>query len=143
MYSGITYACVCCPLPLSCPSQVDKNHPFSIGGEEGAYVTRLSNTVVFLFAGHDTTGHTMTWLLYELARHPAMQRRVQQEADEMFAELEVGGYLFSSRRHSHALALPRTRSYTHSHSPSRAHTHSLQAKEAAIWRTEIAGASPT
>jgi len=43
-----------------------------------------------LFAGHDTTGHTMTWLLFELARHPDIQAEVQQEADAFFAICGIG-----------------------------------------------------
>jgi len=49
--------------------------------------TTFGNALIFAFAGHDTTGHTMTWLTYELARHPACQRKVQEEADAMFTVL--------------------------------------------------------
>ncbi|CAJ1456841.1 unnamed protein product [Effrenium voratum] len=47
-----------------------------------------TNLLIILFAGHDTTGHTMTWLLYELARHPDIQRKVQEEVDAFFASLQ-------------------------------------------------------
>lgn len=30
-----------------------------------------------LFAGHETTAHTLAWCLYELARHPSQQARVR------------------------------------------------------------------
>jgi hypothetical protein len=33
----------------------------------------------------DTTGHTMSWLLFELSRHPEIQRRLQAEVDTFFA----------------------------------------------------------
>mmetsp|Transcript_117991 Transcript_117991/g.252000 ORF Transcript_117991/g.252000 Transcript_117991/m.252000 type:complete len:601 (+) Transcript_117991:59-1861(+) len=46
------------------------------------------NMLLILFAGHDTTGHTMTWLLFEMARHPDIQLEVQQEADAFFASLD-------------------------------------------------------
>merc|ERR1740120_224471 len=42
------------------------------------------NMLLILFAGHDTTGHTMTWLLFELARHPNLQKELQQEVDAFF-----------------------------------------------------------
>ena len=40
--------------------------------------------MIILFAGHDTTGHTMTWFTYEMARYPLYQARVQAEVDAMF-----------------------------------------------------------
>jgi len=45
------------------------------------------NMLLVLFAGHDTTGHTMTWLLLEAARHPEVQRRLHAEVDAFFSEL--------------------------------------------------------
>lgn len=50
-------------------------------------VDRFGNMMLVLFAGHDTTAHTMTWLTYEMARNPKYQRRLQAEVDAMFAEL--------------------------------------------------------
>ncbi|CAK9088089.1 unnamed protein product [Durusdinium trenchii] len=49
--------------------------------------TDYGNLLLILFAGHDTTGHTMTWLLFELARHPEIQQQVQEEVDHFFASL--------------------------------------------------------
>jgi len=48
--------------------------------------TNYGNMLLILFAGHDTTGHTMTWLLFELARHPDIQRQVIEEVDSFFKE---------------------------------------------------------
>jgi len=45
------------------------------------------NMLLVLFAGHDTTGHTMTWLLLEVARHPDVQRRLHAEVDAFFAAM--------------------------------------------------------
>jgi len=45
------------------------------------------NMLLILFAGHDTTGHTMTWLLFEIARHPEIQRKLHKEADDFFKSL--------------------------------------------------------
>ena len=39
------------------------------------------NALIFTFAGHDTTGHTLSWLLYELCRHPEHKRRLIDEID--------------------------------------------------------------
>lgn len=49
--------------------------------------TNYGNMLLILFAGHDTTGHTMTWLLLELARHPEFQQQVIKEVDDFFVEL--------------------------------------------------------
>ncbi|CAE7843340.1 CYP714A1 [Symbiodinium necroappetens] len=46
------------------------------------------NLLLILFAGHDTTGHTMTWLLFELARNPLIQSSVQAEVDDFFRGLD-------------------------------------------------------
>jgi len=45
------------------------------------------NMLLILFAGHDTTGHTMTWLMMELARNLSLQHRVQAGVDAWFTEL--------------------------------------------------------
>lgn len=49
--------------------------------------TDYGNMLLILFAGHDTTGHTMTWLMFELARHPEIQKQVQEEVDGFFESL--------------------------------------------------------
>ncbi|CAE8612551.1 unnamed protein product [Polarella glacialis] len=49
--------------------------------------TIYGNVLLLLFAGHDTTGHTMTWFLFELARHPEIQAALQLELDEFFSGL--------------------------------------------------------
>eukprot|EP01095_Lingulamoeba_sp_RSL-Kostka_P011448 TRINITY_DN4342_c0_g1_i2.p1 TRINITY_DN4342_c0_g1~~TRINITY_DN4342_c0_g1_i2.p1 ORF type:complete len:287 (-),score=64.32 TRINITY_DN4342_c0_g1_i2:69-929(-) len=37
-------------------------------------------------AGHETTGHTMSWCLYELAKNPEIQMKVQEEIDSVFQD---------------------------------------------------------
>merc|ERR1719454_1238471 len=49
--------------------------------------TNYGNMLLILFAGHDTTGHTMTWLLFELARHPHLQKALHADVDRFFGEL--------------------------------------------------------
>ena len=39
--------------------------------------------ITLMFAGHDTTTSTITFLLYELARHPAALARLQAEQDRV------------------------------------------------------------
>ncbi|KAK7031127.1 hypothetical protein VNI00_013735 [Paramarasmius palmivorus] len=39
----------------------------------------LSQMSTIILAGHDTTGNTLSWLFYELAKHPADQERLYQE----------------------------------------------------------------
>ena len=48
---------------------------------------RFGNMMLILFAGHDTTAHTMTWLAYELARHPEHQAALHREIDRFDAAL--------------------------------------------------------
>merc|ERR1719265_2725237 len=49
--------------------------------------SNYGNVLLMLFAGHDTTGHTMTWTTFELARHPEMMKEMQKECDEFFEYL--------------------------------------------------------
>jgi cytochrome P450 len=46
----------------------------------------LGNVYTLLLAGEDTTAHTMAWTLWFLARHPEVQRRWAQEADEVLGD---------------------------------------------------------
>jgi cytochrome P450 len=48
----------------------------------------FGNAFIFAFAGHDTTGHTLTFLAYELARQPLIQERLRQEVNSWFQAIE-------------------------------------------------------
>jgi len=50
-------------------------------------LTKWGNGLIFAFAGHDTTGHTMTWLTLEMAKNPKMQQRLQAEVDALFDDI--------------------------------------------------------
>lgn len=58
----------------------------AVGTGELPGSANFGNMLLILFAGHDTTGHTMTWLLFELARHPQVQKKLQQEVDTFWAQ---------------------------------------------------------
>lgn len=49
---------------------------------------RFQNLVQFIVAGHDTTAHTLQWLLLELARHPEVQDACSTEADHVVEQLQ-------------------------------------------------------
>jgi len=61
-------------------------------GDDG-YMTKFGNALIFAFAGHDTTGHTMTWLTFELSKpeHAHYQQRLQKEVDALFEDLKKEG----------------------------------------------------
>ena len=44
-----------------------------------------------LFAGHETTSHSLTWILLELARHPKMQSRLRTEIRETEGAIRARG----------------------------------------------------
>ncbi|MFC5888614.1 cytochrome P450 [Kitasatospora aburaviensis] len=50
-------------------------------------VENIRNQVItFLIAGHETTSGALSFALYYLAKHPAVLRLVQQEADELWGD---------------------------------------------------------
>ncbi|XP_052602682.1 cytochrome P450 4F6-like isoform X3 [Peromyscus californicus insignis] len=42
----------------------------------------------FMFGGHDTTASALSWVLYNLARHPEYQERCRQEVRELLRDRE-------------------------------------------------------
>jgi len=58
----------------------------------------LSQCTTFYFAGHDTTGHTLAWALYEISRCPEAEERIHEElaavlGDDDFPTLEQANRL--------------------------------------------------
>lgn len=49
---------------------------------------KMGNIFIFAFAGHDTTGHTLTWLTFELSKRRDLQARLQAEIDELHDQLQ-------------------------------------------------------
>lgn len=44
----------------------------------------LSQAMIFLFAGYETTSSSLTFLAYNLARNPHVMKRLQEEVDATF-----------------------------------------------------------
>lgn len=44
---------------------------------------RSSLRRTFVLAGHETSASTLTWLLYELSKHPEQQERMRKEIAEV------------------------------------------------------------
>ena len=42
-------------------------------------------------AGHETTAHVLTWILYELARHPEAQETLRREISQKRGEINARG----------------------------------------------------
>jgi len=54
--------------------------------------TNIGNILIYAFAGHDTTGHTLTWLLYELCKHPEYKQELIREIDNYWSNHETPTY---------------------------------------------------
>ena len=47
-------------------------------------ISFIGTAMVFLVAGYDTTGMTLSWICYELAKNEDLQRRLQEQVDEIY-----------------------------------------------------------
>ncbi|TFK84945.1 cytochrome P450 [Polyporus arcularius HHB13444] len=56
-----------------------------------SHVEMISQMSTFLLAGHETTSNSMSWLLYELARHPEHQALLRQEIQAVRARVAERG----------------------------------------------------
>ena len=63
--------------------QFDKDATFHHGGKKDFdELTLIATAMVMLVAGYDTTGTTMSYICFELARNPDIQRRLREEVDQ-------------------------------------------------------------
>lgn len=51
----------------------------------------MSEMAALTLAGHETTANTLTWLLWELSKQPALQHKLRQEIQEKRDELNERG----------------------------------------------------
>ncbi|HST70586.1 MAG TPA: cytochrome P450 [Solirubrobacterales bacterium] len=56
------------------------------GGEEFTDREIRDQVMTLMFAGHDTSTSTLTFMLYELAHHPGVTRRLGEEQDKVLGE---------------------------------------------------------
>jgi len=52
----------------------------------------IGNIILFAFAGHDTTGHTLTWLLYEVCKNPKYKEKLMEEIDDYWLKYDEPRY---------------------------------------------------
>lgn len=51
---------------------------------------RIDQLSTFMFAGHETTANTISWAIYELARHPEVQARLRSEVRALLSRTGKG-----------------------------------------------------
>lgn len=51
----------------------------------------VSQIAALTLAGHETTANTITWLLWELAKHPEYQEKMRAEVRQKRAEIAARG----------------------------------------------------
>ncbi|XP_012519081.1 PREDICTED: docosahexaenoic acid omega-hydroxylase CYP4F3-like [Propithecus coquereli] len=75
------------PSPHTLPSDLDLLSPDEDGKQLSDENIR-AEADTFMFGGHDTTASGLSWVLYNLARHPEYQERCRQEVQELLRDRE-------------------------------------------------------
>ncbi|HEU0140606.1 MAG TPA: cytochrome P450 [Bryobacteraceae bacterium] len=59
--------------------------------QEGAFTREeiVGNALTMLVAGEDTTAHTMAWMIHLITGHQQVQKRLQQEVDEVLGQASM------------------------------------------------------
>ena len=52
----------------------------------------VAQSIIFIFAGYETTSTSLSFLVYELATHPDVQQKLQEEIDGTFPKKVSGSY---------------------------------------------------
>lgn len=53
----------------------------------------MTQSIMFIFAGYETTSSSLSFLMYHLATHPDIQQKLQEEIDATFPNKVSGWYL--------------------------------------------------
>ena len=67
------------------PQKINRPLGRAIADQEADEITKWGNGLIFSFAGHDTTGHSMAFFCYEMAKRPDYQIKSQDEIDTFFS----------------------------------------------------------
>ncbi len=59
--------------------------------------TIIDNIITFLFAGHDTTAHSMAFTIYELCKNPDILQKVREEIDSVLGTDKIGDWSHMGR----------------------------------------------
>lgn len=46
----------------------------------------MAQSIIFIFAGYETTSSCLSFVIYELATHPDVQQKLQEEVDATFPD---------------------------------------------------------
>merc|ERR1719178_212035 len=85
-------------------NQFEKDRKF-VHSRKGAKVSEdevVATALVLLIAGYDTTGMTLTYLAYAMAKNPEIQQKLQEEVDQAFEDTVVHPGVQSSRHRGHS-----------------------------------------